>query len=133
MGAGRIDARAAQFQHVPVHICHSRGRVPHHAATDAGGVIPEGTSSGSDAEGDSLASEWLDHTAAAIAKDLESHVLGIKKLGTQGSLQLTTDLEYVCNVIAALGVALPLPLSTAISLTACQDEASFQDLVLWIG
>lgn len=44
----------------------------------------------------------------------------------QGSLQLATDLEYICNVVTALGVVLPPPLATACILTAVVPEADFQ-------
>lgn len=43
----------------------------------------------------------------------------------QGSLQLATDLEYICNVVTALGVALPPPLATACILTPIVPEADF--------
>ena len=44
----------------------------------------------------------------------------------QGSLQLATDLEYICNVVTALGVVLPPPLATACILTTVVPEAEFR-------
>lgn len=44
-------------------------------------------------------------------------------------MQLATDLEYMCNVITALGVVLPAALSTACTLCAVLPEADFKDMV----
>jgi hypothetical protein len=47
----------------------------------------------------------------------------------QGSLQLRADLEYVCNVISALGVSLPPALATACSLSSVHSESEFKSMV----
>ena len=47
----------------------------------------------------------------------------------QGSLQLATDLEYICNSITALGAELPPALSTACSLCTAVIEADFKSVV----
>ena len=41
-----------------------------------------------------------------------AQVQQIQVLSTQGSSQLAADLEYFCNVLSALGVALPPALAT---------------------
>jgi hypothetical protein len=51
------------------------------------------------------------------------------RLGLQGSMQLATDLEYMCNVITALGAVLPPALGTACTLCAVLPEADFKDVV----
>ena len=37
---------------------------------------------------------------------------GIRALSASGGAQLAADLDYFCNVLGALGVALPLQLAT---------------------
>jgi hypothetical protein len=47
----------------------------------------------------------------------------------QGSVQLSADLEYMCNVITALGVALPPALAAACTLCAVLPASDFRDTV----
>lgn len=50
-------------------------------------------------------------------------------MSLQGAVQLATDLEYVCNVIGALGVVLPPSLATASVLCTMPDEDDFKACV----
>ncbi|CAL5221832.1 g4090 [Coccomyxa viridis] len=67
--------------------------------------------SGDDAE-DQMDSEWLDKVAAGAARVYVQELSSIKRLTEAGSAQLAADLDYFCNVLAALGVALPPQLVT---------------------
>jgi len=48
---------------------------------------------------------------------------------TQGALQLEADLEYVCNVVGALGVVLPPALATAALLAGLATADEFRAAV----
>ncbi|KAL3131897.1 hypothetical protein ABBQ38_007602 [Trebouxia sp. C0009 RCD-2024] len=56
--------------------------------------------------------EWLDKVASGAADLYAAEVQQIGSLTPHGTQQLLADLEYFCNVLAALGVALPPSLST---------------------
>lgn len=56
--------------------------------------------------------EWLDKVASGAAELYADEVQQIRSLTPHGTQQLLADLEYFCNVLAALGVALPASLST---------------------
>lgn len=56
--------------------------------------------------------EWLDKVATGAAEMYSDEVQQIHNLSHHGTQQLLADLEYFCNVLAALGVALPVGLST---------------------
>eukprot|EP00892_Ulva_mutabilis_P000146 jgi/Ulvmu1/10131/UM006_0085.1 len=93
-------------------------------------LVPEDTpATAADAAGGgdgTLATEWLDRAASSIVEELQRRVLALPKLGSKGSLQLATDLEYICNVVTALGVVLPPPLATACILTGVVPESDFR-------
>lgn len=59
-----------------------------------------------------LDSEWLDKVATGAAEMYGAELQQIQTLSPSGTQQLLADLEYFCNVLAALGVALPASLST---------------------
>lgn len=50
--------------------------------------------------------------AAGAARLYVQELASIKRLSEGGSAQLAADLDYFCNVLAALGVALPPQLVT---------------------
>lgn len=50
--------------------------------------------------------------AAGAAQLYVQELASIKRLSEGGSAQLAADLDYFCNVLAALGVALPPQLVT---------------------
>ena len=50
--------------------------------------------------------------AAGAARVYAQELASIKRLSEVGSTQLAADLDYFCNVLAALGVALPPQLVT---------------------
>ena len=50
--------------------------------------------------------------AAGAARVYVQELSSIKRLSETGSAQLAADLDYFCNVLAALGVALPPQLVT---------------------
>ena len=50
--------------------------------------------------------------ATGAAEMYGAEVQQIQTLSPSGTQQLLADLEYFCNVLAALGVALPASLST---------------------
>ena len=50
--------------------------------------------------------------AAGAADAYVRELTGIRALSASGAAQLAADLDYFCNVLGALGVALPLQLAT---------------------
>eukprot|EP00884_Botryococcus_braunii_P002839 jgi/Botrbrau1/12556/Bobra.0169s0092.1 len=56
--------------------------------------------------------EWLDKVAAGAADMYVSELEKVDRLSASGAQQLAADLEYFCNVLSALGVALPPTLVT---------------------
>ena len=55
---------------------------------------------------------WLLQVAAGAARVYVQELSSIKRLTEAGSAQLAADLDYFCNVLSALGVALPPQLVT---------------------
>ncbi|SPQ94218.1 Conserved oligomeric Golgi complex subunit 7 [Plasmodiophora brassicae] len=54
---------------------------------------------------------WLQRASTGTAEDLLQSVQEINFLGTAGARQLSADLEYISNIISALGIAVPPSLS----------------------
>lgn len=50
--------------------------------------------------------------AAGAAQVYEGELRGVRQLSASGAAQLSADLDYFCNVLAALGVAVPPALLT---------------------
>lgn len=63
----------------------------------------------SDAESESLSTVQV---AAGAAELYVRELAKITSLSESGAAQLAADLDYFCNVLAALGVAVPLQLVT---------------------
>ncbi|KAK9915106.1 hypothetical protein WJX75_004782 [Coccomyxa subellipsoidea] len=66
----------------------------------------------SEAEEEAVDAEWLDRVAAGAAELYVRELAKITSLSESGAAQLAADLDYFCNVLAALGVAVPLQLVT---------------------
>ncbi|EIE19328.1 hypothetical protein COCSUDRAFT_67854 [Coccomyxa subellipsoidea C-169] len=66
----------------------------------------------SEAEEEAVDAEWLDRVAAGAAELYVRELAKIAALSESGAAQLAADLDYFCNVLAALGVAVPLQLVT---------------------
>lgn len=60
--------------------------------------------------------------AAGAAEYYTQQLAIIPKLTLQGCQQLTADLEYFCNVLAALGACIPAALSTWLIASQWSDE-----------
>ncbi|KAK9829565.1 hypothetical protein WJX72_006519 [[Myrmecia] bisecta] len=63
-------------------------------------------------EEDHIDDEWLDKVAAGAAELYAEQLRQVPHLSLHGVQQLAADLEYFCNVMSALGVALPPALAT---------------------
>ena len=70
--------------------------------------------------------DYVVQVATGAAELYADEVQHIHKLSPHGTQQLLADLEYFCNVLAALGVALPPSLSTWQVLTSMSTPA-------WLG
>lgn len=68
--------------------------------------------------------EWV-QVASGAAELYAEEVQQIPTLTPHGTQQLLADLEYFCNVLAALGVALPSTLTTWQVLPSMQQRQLF--------
>mmetsp|Transcript_24524 Transcript_24524/g.33821 ORF Transcript_24524/g.33821 Transcript_24524/m.33821 type:complete len:803 (+) Transcript_24524:165-2573(+) len=59
-----------------------------------------------------LASNWLTKVASGAAEMYTEELLKVEHLSDKGAQQVAADLEYLCNVYAALGEMVPAPLAT---------------------
>ncbi|GAX73150.1 hypothetical protein CEUSTIGMA_g603.t1 [Chlamydomonas eustigma] len=82
--------------------------------------------SGSGANVEELAAEWLDRVVTGAANIYVQQIMKIPELGLHGGLQLAADVEYFCNVISALHGAPPSSLLT-VQLFAGQPNESFSE------
>ncbi|KAK9845796.1 hypothetical protein WJX81_002638 [Elliptochloris bilobata] len=74
-------------------------------------LLTAGEAAGVDAAG-GVDAEWLDRVAGGAAEALLKQLGALGRLSGPGAVQLAADLDYFCNVLAALGVALSPPLLT---------------------
>mmetsp|Transcript_7637 Transcript_7637/g.19639 ORF Transcript_7637/g.19639 Transcript_7637/m.19639 type:complete len:123 (+) Transcript_7637:905-1273(+) len=65
-----------------------------------------------DDESAHIDAEWLDKVASGAADLYTRQLLAIPKLSAKGAQQLSADLEYFCNVLNALSVAVHPTLAT---------------------
>ncbi|KAG1654116.1 hypothetical protein FOA52_007460 [Chlamydomonas sp. UWO 241] len=86
------------------------------AAAADGGAAGGGSGavgvSGVDVDVEELAAEWLDRVVSGAATLVAGAVGSIPALGQQGGAQLSADVEYFCNVMAALHSQPPASLLT---------------------
>ena len=73
-----------------------------------------------------LAADWLDKVVSGAAVLLAEAIMRIPDLGAQGAAQLTADVEYFCNVQAALH-GQPHPGLLAAQLLAALPQDQFLD------
>ena len=73
---------------------------------------------------------WL-QVASGAAELYAEEVQQIRSLTPHGTQQLLADLEYFCNVLAALGVALPPTLTTWQVLPYTPEGATVCDLCVY--
>ncbi|KAL3694263.1 hypothetical protein R1sor_007914 [Riccia sorocarpa] len=59
-----------------------------------------------------LATEWMFKVAEGAAALYIEQIRGIQALNERGAKQLSTDIEYLCNVLSALSMTIPPVLST---------------------
>ena len=91
----------------------------------AGPSSPVGApaSSGGDVDDTRLASEWVARVAGGAAATATEAALAIEVANDAGAAQLAADLEYLSNVVAALGVAVPPAMRTLLQgATASASE-----------
>ena len=67
--------------------------------------------------------EWITRVALGAAKLLQKEVLGIREMSTAGGAQLGVDVEYILNVLAALGVDLPAAVDLEAALAQAKAKA----------
>eukprot|EP00899_Mesostigma_viride_P002758 jgi/Mesvir1/12483/Mv10242-RA.1 len=67
---------------------------------------------GGEGEESYLASEWMFRVAEGAVSLYATELLSIKVLSDPGAAQLGADIEYICNVLTALSVAVPPSLAT---------------------
>jgi len=72
-----------------------------------------------------LANDWLEAIADSIIGLILAQIVRIERLSAQGKRQLRTDLDYVTNVVSAIGLA-PHPILAHVSsvLALSEDGAS---------
>lgn len=70
-----------------------------------------------------FASAWVLRVAAAAADAFVAAVVPIRALSAAGARQLDADVDYLCNVLAALSLPPPPPLATLRQLAAAACEA----------
>lgn len=77
----------------------------------AGSGSPEGVEEGSD-DAQYFATEWMFKVAEGAIALYIDQIRGIHALSEQGALQLSADIEYLCNVLTALSMSIPPVLHT---------------------
>ncbi|KAL2633454.1 hypothetical protein R1flu_004933 [Riccia fluitans] len=75
------------------------------------GIVADGGEENVD-EAQFLATEWMFKVAEGAAALYIEQIRGIQKLNERGAQQLSTDIEYLCNVLSALSMTIPSVLST---------------------
>eukprot|EP00241_Pyramimonas_parkeae_P016908 CAMPEP_0114299448 /NCGR_PEP_ID=MMETSP0059-20121206/12979_1 /TAXON_ID=36894 /ORGANISM="Pyramimonas parkeae, Strain CCMP726" /LENGTH=798 /DNA_ID=CAMNT_0001421921 /DNA_START=64 /DNA_END=2460 /DNA_ORIENTATION=+ len=75
-----------------------------------------------------FASSWLTKVALGTAEMYLEQLLRIETLSDKGAQQAAADLEYLCNVYAALGETVPTPLITFMQCSVTMRDA-FTDMV----
>lgn len=86
--------------------------------------------SGGAADDTRLASEWVVRVAGGAASLATSAALAIEALDDSGAAQLAADMEYLANVVSALGVDVPAAMRTLLkgaSAPAAQVKAMLAD------
>jgi hypothetical protein len=79
---------------------------------------------------DSFAGMWIGAVAVGTMEMYVQHILAIPRLGVAGARQLATDIEYICNVLAALGVSPTKELELVLRCVECAPDRTAYDVVM---
>jgi hypothetical protein len=73
-------------------------------------------------QSNSFAAEWITRVVEEASKLYTRDILRIPKLSEHGCSQLQADIDYLCNILQALFVAIPLKMSTIASNLSLSNE-----------
>eukprot|EP00177_Eucheuma_denticulatum_P002788 GFKZ01005009.1.p1 GENE.GFKZ01005009.1~~GFKZ01005009.1.p1 ORF type:complete len:844 (+),score=115.99 GFKZ01005009.1:97-2628(+) len=85
---------------------------------------PSQTDQGDELSGMSFAGMWISMLAIGTMELYVDKICSIPKMSAAGTRQLATDADYICNIIASLGVAPTAEMTLVSRLLECRSDAA---------